>query len=107
MVNKSIEEFTYTNKEIADELYKAMNATQFLGVSVWELSSLLFFFSFTSYEYIMIHACADYRDKLGVGIIRLSLLILAISKTQRRGQPGSSECFLRFTVQHKSHYHQD
>ena len=34
MVNRSIEEFTYTNKEIADELYKAMNATQFLGVSV-------------------------------------------------------------------------
>ena len=33
-VNRSIEEFTYTNKEIADELYKAMNATQFLGVSV-------------------------------------------------------------------------
>ncbi|XP_071549928.1 gamma-aminobutyric acid type B receptor subunit 1 isoform X2 [Panulirus ornatus] len=32
-VNRSIEEFTYTNKEIADELYKAMNATQFLGVS--------------------------------------------------------------------------
>merc|ERR1719262_2074482 len=31
--NRSIEEFTYTNKEIADELYKAMNATQFLGVS--------------------------------------------------------------------------
>ncbi|MPC54791.1 hypothetical protein E2C01_048717 [Portunus trituberculatus] len=38
VVNRSIEEFTYTNKEIADELYKAMNATQFLGVSVsvWE-----------------------------------------------------------------------
>ncbi|XP_063590755.1 gamma-aminobutyric acid type B receptor subunit 1-like [Penaeus indicus] len=31
--NTSIEEFTYTNKEIADELYSAMNATQFLGVS--------------------------------------------------------------------------
>ncbi|XP_069950485.1 gamma-aminobutyric acid type B receptor subunit 1 isoform X1 [Cherax quadricarinatus] len=32
-VNRSIEEFTYTNEEIARELYKAMNATQFLGVS--------------------------------------------------------------------------
>ncbi|XP_042890500.1 gamma-aminobutyric acid type B receptor subunit 1-like isoform X1 [Penaeus japonicus] len=31
--NTSIEKFTYTNKEIADELYSAMNATQFLGVS--------------------------------------------------------------------------
>ncbi|XP_066967377.1 gamma-aminobutyric acid type B receptor subunit 1 isoform X3 [Macrobrachium rosenbergii] len=32
-IGRSIEEFTYTNKFIADELYKAMNATQFLGVS--------------------------------------------------------------------------
>lgn len=29
-----IENFTYTNKRIMSELWKAMNATQFLGVSV-------------------------------------------------------------------------
>lgn len=29
----SIEDFTYTNKKIADEIWSAMNATQFLGVS--------------------------------------------------------------------------
>ncbi|MCL4142934.1 UNVERIFIED_CONTAM: hypothetical protein GTU68_039480, partial [Idotea baltica] len=30
---RSIEEFTYTNNKIADQLYEAMNATEFLGVS--------------------------------------------------------------------------
>lgn len=29
----SIEDFTYTNRKIADEIWSAMNATQFLGVS--------------------------------------------------------------------------
>lgn len=32
--NKSLKEFTYNDKEIADEIYAAMNSTQFLGVSV-------------------------------------------------------------------------
>lgn len=31
---KSLKNFTYTNKEIADEIYSAINSTQFLGVSV-------------------------------------------------------------------------
>lgn len=31
---KSLKNFTYTDKEIADEIYSAMNSTQFLGVSV-------------------------------------------------------------------------
>ena len=31
---KSLKDFTYTDKEIADEIYAAMNSTQFLGVSV-------------------------------------------------------------------------
>ncbi|XP_052854331.1 gamma-aminobutyric acid type B receptor subunit 1 isoform X4 [Drosophila gunungcola] len=31
--NKSLRDFTYTDKEIADEIYAAMNSTQFLGVS--------------------------------------------------------------------------
>jgi len=31
---KSLRDFTYTDKEIADEIYAAMNSTQFLGVSV-------------------------------------------------------------------------
>lgn len=31
---KSLKNFTYTDKEIADEIYGAMNSTQFLGVSV-------------------------------------------------------------------------
>ncbi|KAG5676270.1 hypothetical protein PVAND_006118 [Polypedilum vanderplanki] len=30
---KSLKDFTYTDKEIADEIYAAMNSTQFLGVS--------------------------------------------------------------------------
>lgn len=31
---KSLKDFTYTNKEIADDIYSAINSTQFLGVSV-------------------------------------------------------------------------
>lgn len=31
---KSLKDFTYNDKEIADEIYAAMNSTQFLGVSV-------------------------------------------------------------------------
>ncbi|XP_037960953.1 gamma-aminobutyric acid type B receptor subunit 1 [Teleopsis dalmanni] len=30
---KSLREFTYTDKDIADEIYAAMNSTQFLGIS--------------------------------------------------------------------------
>lgn len=30
---KTLKNFTYTNKEIADEIYSAMNSTSFLGVS--------------------------------------------------------------------------
>ena len=31
---KSLKDFTYTDREIADEIYAAMNSTSFLGVSV-------------------------------------------------------------------------
>lgn len=31
---KSLKNFSYTNKEIANEIYSAINSTQFLGVSV-------------------------------------------------------------------------
>ncbi|CAO1348857.1 unnamed protein product [Diamesa tonsa] len=31
--SRSLKDFTYTDKEIADEIYAAMNSTQFLGVS--------------------------------------------------------------------------
>lgn len=31
---KTLKEFTYTDREIADEIYGAMNSTSFLGVSV-------------------------------------------------------------------------
>lgn len=31
---KSLSSFTYTDKDIADEIYAAMNSTSFLGVSV-------------------------------------------------------------------------
>lgn len=34
LVGKSLKQFTYTDKEIADEIYAAINTTQFLGVSV-------------------------------------------------------------------------
>lgn len=33
-LGKSLKNFTYDNKEIADEIYAAVNSTQFLGVSV-------------------------------------------------------------------------
>ncbi|XP_015601809.1 gamma-aminobutyric acid type B receptor subunit 1 isoform X2 [Cephus cinctus] len=32
-LGKSLKNFTYTNKEIADDIYSAINSTQFLGVS--------------------------------------------------------------------------
>jgi hypothetical protein len=31
---KSLKSFTYTDKETADDIYSAINSTQFLGVSV-------------------------------------------------------------------------
>lgn len=31
---KTLKSFTYTNKEIADDIYAAINSTQFTGVSV-------------------------------------------------------------------------
>lgn len=34
MRKRSLKDFTYTDKEIAEEIYAAMNSTQFLGVSV-------------------------------------------------------------------------
>lgn len=38
--SKSLKDFTYTDREIADEIYAAMNSTQFLGVSVsWLIES--------------------------------------------------------------------
>lgn len=33
-MGNSLKNFTYENKEIADEIYAAVNSTQFLGVSV-------------------------------------------------------------------------
>lgn len=38
---KSLRDFTYTDKEIADDIYAAMNSTQFLGVSVRDLKSII------------------------------------------------------------------
>lgn len=39
-MGKSLKNFTYDNKEIADEIYAAVNSTQFLGVSVRTHSNL-------------------------------------------------------------------
>lgn len=33
-IGKSLKNFTYTDKETADDIYSAINSTQFLGVSV-------------------------------------------------------------------------
>lgn len=30
----SLKNFTYTNKKIADEIYSAINSTEFIGISV-------------------------------------------------------------------------
>lgn len=35
---RSLKDFTYTDRDIADEIYAAMNSTQFLGVSVSTVS---------------------------------------------------------------------
>lgn len=40
---KSLKDFTYTDKDIADEIYAAMNSTQFLGVSVSMNTKILLF----------------------------------------------------------------
>lgn len=40
---RSLKDFTYTDRDIADEIYAAMNSTQFLGVSV--SFEIIFFFS--------------------------------------------------------------
>lgn len=37
---RSLKDFTYTDRDIADEIYSAMNSTQFLGVSVSVISKL-------------------------------------------------------------------
>lgn len=41
---RSLKHFTYTDKEIAGEIYAAMNSTQFLGVSVIDFFSFPFFY---------------------------------------------------------------
>lgn len=33
-IGKSLKDFNYNNKDIADNIYSAINSTQFLGVSV-------------------------------------------------------------------------
>lgn len=40
---RSLKDFTYTDRDIADEIYSAMNSTQFLGVSVSVLFSKLYY----------------------------------------------------------------
>lgn len=46
---KSLKNFTYTDKETADDIYSSINSTQFLGVSVglvcWILKILIIVFS--------------------------------------------------------------
>lgn len=43
---KSLKDFNYNNKEIADEIYAAMNSTKFLGISVRKGVSCCNFFVF-------------------------------------------------------------
>lgn len=38
-LGNSLKNFTYDNKEIADEIYAAVNSTQFLGVSVCRVAA--------------------------------------------------------------------
>jgi hypothetical protein len=45
--SRSLKDFTYTDKDIADEIYAAMNSTQFLGVSVSALLSIKITINFT------------------------------------------------------------
>lgn len=40
---KRLEDFNYNNKEIADEIYSAINSTQFLGISVSLKKKVVFF----------------------------------------------------------------
>jgi hypothetical protein len=43
-MGESLKNFTYNNKEIADEIYAAVNSTQFLGVSVRKTATQVFHF---------------------------------------------------------------
>lgn len=49
-IGKSLKDFNYNNKEIADNIYEAVNSTQFLGVSVsnWNDSDNLLSFIWTN-----------------------------------------------------------
>lgn len=44
--HRSLKDFTYTDREIADEIYAAMNSTSFLGVSVSKCIPLIDTYSF-------------------------------------------------------------
>jgi hypothetical protein len=50
---KSLKNFTYTDKETADDIYSAINSTQFLGISV---SVMLIIMSAMDFTYCLIAA---------------------------------------------------
>ncbi len=40
--NLALEDFSYSNQEIMEEIYSAMNSTDFLGVSVSVIMSIIY-----------------------------------------------------------------
>lgn len=50
----SLEQFNYSNKEIAQEIYSAMNSTKFLGISVG-----IFPQNFHMCVYVCAHTCIE------------------------------------------------
>jgi hypothetical protein len=63
---KSLKNFTYNDKETADEIYSAINSTQFIGVSVSKYRQKLL-----SPAHVR-NTGIDYIDRLGVYAYRVT-----------------------------------
>lgn len=50
--NRSLDDFTYNDATIAGEIYSAMNATQFLGVSVLNSSFIFVYVLIIYFEFV-------------------------------------------------------
>lgn len=58
--HRSLKDFTYTDRETADEIYAAMNSTSFLGVSVSSNEN-----THTKYAVVMVDQFSSFRKRNG------------------------------------------
>jgi hypothetical protein len=82
--SRSLKDFTYTDKDIADEIYAAMNSTQFLGVSVSERDCLLG---------IKITINSD-SPALGEAAVEMSLLFISGHNNRNEMFSSLEKCWL-------------